>query len=90
MGSTGQSTGVHLHFSWIIDNANAMKYCQADYMDFEKYEFINEMEGEKDMTKDAAKQIIKDVCKFDDNTINCLDSYIYRDELIIRLAEALL
>lgn len=44
VGTTGQSTGIHLHFSWIKDNANAMKYYQADYEDFEKYIFEEEKE----------------------------------------------
>lgn len=44
VGTTGRSTGIHLHFSWIADNARALEYYNADYEDFEKYKFPEEDE----------------------------------------------
>jgi murein DD-endopeptidase MepM/ murein hydrolase activator NlpD len=51
VGSTGRSTGVHLHFSWIKANAGAMSYYQADYEDFEKYAFPTDGGSEEEMEK---------------------------------------
>lgn len=49
VGTTGRSTGIHLHFSWIKWNDAALKYYYADYEDFEKYKFPDEEEDEEDM-----------------------------------------
>lgn len=34
-GNTGRSTGEHLHWSWIKNNAKALDYYKADYIDWE-------------------------------------------------------
>ena len=47
VGTTGQSTGIHLHFSWIILNNKSFSYSNADYEDYEIYIFPEEDEMEK-------------------------------------------
>lgn len=37
VGTTGRSTGKHLHWSWIVYNNKWNQYYNADYIDFEKY-----------------------------------------------------
>lgn len=86
VGTTGRSTGEHLHWSWIVLNNKWNQYYNADYVDFEKFKYKEEV---KDLTKEEAKEIIKEVCNFDDNTMNFLDSYIWRDSMLVRLAEAI-
>ena len=87
VGTTGQSTGVHLHFSWIEDNDKAMKYYEASYSDFELYKFPEE--GEQ-VTKDEAKKIVKEKAGLSDDTIKFLaDDYRYGDILIVKLALAM-
>lgn len=46
VGTTGQSTGVHLHFSFIENNKNALNYNLATYLDFEKFKFLDYKEEE--------------------------------------------
>lgn len=48
-----------------------------------------EVKGSDNMTKEEAKEIIKNKAGLTDATINYLDSYIYRDDLIIKLANAM-
>ncbi len=43
--------------------------------------------GVNDMTVEEAKNIIKEKCGFDENTMNYLSYYRFSDSLIIRLAE---
>ncbi|WP_206459477.1 M23 family metallopeptidase [Anaerovorax sp. IOR16] len=86
VGSTGRSTGEHLHWSWIKLNNKWNQYYNADYVDFEKFEYKEEV---KELTRQEAKQIIKDVCGFADDTMDYLDSYIWRDSLLVRLAKAI-
>ena len=47
------------------------------------------MEGEKAMTTDEAKRILKATAGWSDATITYLDSYRYGDDLIVKLAEAM-
>ena len=42
VGQTGRTTGIHLHFSWILLNSRSLKYYEADYEDYEKYTFEEE------------------------------------------------
>lgn len=73
VGTTGQSTGVHLHFSWIKSNSNAMRYYKADYEDFEKYSFPQE-HSENYIN-------VQQKYGFDDNTMNYLEDYEYAESL---------
>ena len=41
------------------------------------------------MTKSEAKEMIREKCGFDDNTMKYLEFYRYADSLIQRLAEAM-
>lgn len=52
--------------------------------------FLQDEEEEFKITRKDGKKIIQDICKFDDNTMKYLDSYFYRNELIIRLAQAMI
>ena len=44
VGTTGRSTGEHLHWGWMLYNDKWNKYYDADYEDFEKYELPEEEE----------------------------------------------
>lgn len=76
VGTTGQSTGVHLHFSWIKDNANAMKYYQAEYKDFEKYTFTQHSDNYNKVQSKFG---------FSDNTMTYLQAYKYAELLFTKM-----
>lgn len=75
MGSSGVSSGIHLHFEVRIDG--------------EPVDPLPWLEGVK-MTREEAKKIIQEACDFEDKTMAFLDSYYWRDALLIKLAKAIL
>lgn len=50
-------------------------------------EFKEMLKGDNNMTVDEAKEIIKNKCGFDDNTMKYLEFYRYGDSLITRIAQ---
>lgn len=67
VGSTGLSTAEHLHWSWIVWNKKALQYNNADYKDFEKYKFPEEVE---DLTKQEVIVLIKDILNGGNGEVN--------------------
>lgn len=70
----------------------ANKACPGDYL-YELHgdiaESVNKRLEGKSMTKDEAKQVLKEKAGLADATITYLDSYRFGDDLIIKLAEAM-
>jgi len=62
VGTTGQSTGIHLHTSIIKNNSKAMEYYNATYEDPELYKYPAEKD-EVDMTKDEVTALIQSEIK---------------------------
>lgn len=54
---SGQSTGIHLHFSWIEYNENSMKYYGANYINFETYVFPEEKKEDVEMVENVKMKI---------------------------------
>lgn len=79
IGTMGKSStlniAVHLHFELIVGGKQ---------IDPEPH--IREVGR---MTRAQAIQIIKTACKFEDSTMAYLDSYLYRDALLIKIATAI-
>lgn len=70
----------------------ANKACPGDYLyalHGDIAESVNKRLEGKPMTKDEAKQVLKDKAGLADVTITYLDSYRFGDDLIIKLAEAM-
>ena len=70
----------------------ANKACPGDYLyalHGDIAESVNKRLEGKPMTKDEAKQVLKDKAGLADATITYLDSYRFGDDLIIKLAEAM-
>ena len=70
----------------------AAKACPGDYLyalHGDIAEAVNKRLEGKPMTKDEAKQVLKDKAGLADATITYLDSYRFGDDLIIKLAEAM-
>ena len=70
----------------------AAKACPGDYLyalEGDIAEAVNKRLECKPMTKDEAKQVLKDKAGLADATITYLDSYRFGDDLIIKLAEAM-
>lgn len=68
------------------------KSCPGDYLyalEGDIAEAVNKRLECKPMTKDEAKQVLKDKAGLADATITYLDSYRFGDDLIIKLAEAM-
>lgn len=70
----------------------ANKACPGDYLyalHGDIAESVNKRLEGKPMTKDEAKQVLKEKAGLADATITYLDSYRFGDDLIIKLAEAM-
>lgn len=70
----------------------AAKACPGDYLyalEGDIAEAVNKRLEGKPMTKDEAKQVLKEKAGLADATITYLDSYRFGDDLIIKLAEAM-
>lgn len=70
----------------------ANKACPGDYLyalHGDIAESVNKRLEGKSMTKDEAKQVLKEKAGLADATITYLDSYRFGDDLIIKLAEAM-
>lgn len=70
----------------------AAKACPGDYLyalHGNIAESVNKRLEGKPMTKDEAKQVLKEKAGLADATITYLDSYRFGDDLIIKLAEAM-
>lgn len=65
VGTTGRSTGEHLHWSWIVYNNKWNKYYEADYKDFEKY---IPRKVERDLTKQETIELIRQELNNKENT----------------------
>ena len=76
MGNTGTGAQLHLHFELRVNNV-----C----LDPEWH--LKNLEVKMDKTE--AIKIIKDACKFEDQTMQFLDAYKYADALLIKLATAI-
>lgn len=91
-GNTGGSTGSHLHFG-VCKNYCASNVNKSDWVNpmplLEKFKYKEEVKDLTNLTREEAKKIIKEACGFDDNTMAYLDSYIWRDSMLVRLAEAI-
>ena len=86
-GSTGRSTGIHLHLE-----VRETPYLQHNRLNIADYLGIENKVGlvkEKELTKEEQKEIIKNKVGLDDNTIQYLDFYKYGNDLIRKLANAL-
>ncbi|MEG1583797.1 MAG: M23 family metallopeptidase [Anaerovorax sp.] len=78
VGTTGQSTGIHLHFSWIEWNTLALNYNNADYVDFERYIF---KQKEEDVIN------IKEIKLLVNGELKSKKGIIHEDENYIRLRD---
>ncbi|WP_051280668.1 M23 family metallopeptidase [Anaerovorax odorimutans] len=79
-GTTGQSTGVHLHFSWIESNSKSMQYYNATYEDFESYSFPK--------THSENYKKVQAKYGFNDNTMAYLEQYKYAEDLFKEMLES--
>lgn len=75
MGASGVSAGIHLHFEV---RRNGSPIDPRPWLE------------EAKMNREEAKKIIQKACGFNDRTMNFLDSYYYRDALLINIATAIL
>lgn len=78
VGTTGQSTGVHLHFSWMEWDALALQYNKASYINFESYVFHRKEEEVVNITE--IKMLIN-------GEVKSKKGIVHEDENYIRLRD---
>ena len=93
-GTTGRSSGIHLHFSWIKNNSKALSYYEADYRDWEE-EILNEqeirnlikeiLEGSNSVPSDWAKDSFTKATKAEITDGKSPGKYTTKEEVIVMM-----